>query len=278
MADNDRLEDQLGPYQEIFAGFGETDFEYLRTHYSRFVITKRILEATWTDRQASVLDVGAHWLHQAVLYARDGYRVTAADFTQTLAQPGVRKAAAAYQIKLLEYTDLAAPDELASLRDDSFDLILFTEILEHLAFNPVRMWRELYRLLRPGGRILIGTPNYYALRGRVWRNMPRFLRGGGAGLSVRDVLGKPTLGHHWKEYSLAELVSYFRILSPDFVPVRTMYVKVNHPSRGRAVVSLLEEALPFLRQNLHVEVELRGKSHGIVVDPSFTSGRPPKAI
>jgi SAM-dependent methyltransferase len=42
---------------------------------------------------------------------------------------------------------------------DSFDLIIFAEILEHLRLNPLHALREIYRVLKPGGRILLSTPN-----------------------------------------------------------------------------------------------------------------------
>jgi hypothetical protein len=70
-------------------------------------------------------------------------------------------------------------------------------------------------VLRPGGTIVVTTPNYYALRGRVWSPL-RFLSGRGGGLTVASLLSTPTLGHHWKEYSCKELKDYFAHLSADF--------------------------------------------------------------
>jgi len=44
-------------------------------------------------------------------------------------------------------------------RNESFGLILFLDAIEHFT-DPVRALRELSRVLRPGGRILICTINY----------------------------------------------------------------------------------------------------------------------
>jgi 2-polyprenyl-3-methyl-5-hydroxy-6-metoxy-1,4-benzoquinol methylase len=49
------------------------------------------------------------------------------------------------------------------LPDKSFDCIVSTEVIEHLE-NPRGMVRELFRLLRPGGTLVLTTPNQESLR------------------------------------------------------------------------------------------------------------------
>jgi 2-polyprenyl-3-methyl-5-hydroxy-6-metoxy-1,4-benzoquinol methylase len=52
------------------------------------------------------------------------------------------------------------------LGDGSFDLIVAAEVIEHLE-NPRAMCRELFRLLRPGGRVVVSTPNNESWRALV---------------------------------------------------------------------------------------------------------------
>jgi 2-polyprenyl-3-methyl-5-hydroxy-6-metoxy-1,4-benzoquinol methylase len=52
---------------------------------------------------------------------------------------------------------------LASVPDDSFDAIISTEVIEHLE-NPRAMIREFWRLLKPGGKVILTTPNQESLR------------------------------------------------------------------------------------------------------------------
>jgi 2-polyprenyl-3-methyl-5-hydroxy-6-metoxy-1,4-benzoquinol methylase len=47
--------------------------------------------------------------------------------------------------------------------DSSFDAIMSTEVIEHLE-NPRAVFREWSRLLRPGGRLLLTTPNQESIR------------------------------------------------------------------------------------------------------------------
>jgi 2-polyprenyl-6-hydroxyphenyl methylase/3-demethylubiquinone-9 3-methyltransferase len=259
-------------FSGFFAQHGITDERYLARHYRRFCSTKNRLESTRRKSGQRLLDIGAHWLHQSLLYARDGYAVMAADFPATFREPSVQSLARAYEIELIEYTALDNPAAFLHLPDNYFDVILFTEIIEHITFNPVGMWRELYRLLREGGTIVVTTPNYYHIHGRFW-DWKRFIKGGGGGISVDDVICLCTSGHHWKEYSLRELREYFRILSPDFVIEKGLYVDDYFVREGRRDQSgrwgWLTDYIPLLRPNLHLEVGLPRKERGIIVSPGW---------
>jgi 2-polyprenyl-3-methyl-5-hydroxy-6-metoxy-1,4-benzoquinol methylase len=260
-------------YAAMFAAHGDSGAEYLRWHFARFVATKqRLLSHGNRISGNQVLDVGAHWLHQALLYAIDGFAVTALDLPATLEIDSVRALAEAHSIRLLPNADLEYPSALKAIADDTFDIVLFTEVIEHLAFNPVAMWREIYRVMKPGARIVVTTPNYHALRTRV-RQWWRALRGLGAGVDVEHVLGVHTLGHHWKEYSRRELVRYFSLLSPDFAcrnfAYSEAYRTVATKRTGTGLVLLLERMIPFLRPDLYVEIELTRKAAGIVVEPHW---------
>jgi 2-polyprenyl-3-methyl-5-hydroxy-6-metoxy-1,4-benzoquinol methylase len=54
-------------------------------------------------------------------------------------------------------------NEPLAVVDGSFDAIVSTEVIEHLE-NPRAVFREFCRLLRPGGTLLLSTPNQESLR------------------------------------------------------------------------------------------------------------------
>lgn len=43
--------------------------------------------------------------------------------------------------------------------DESFDLVTAFEVIEHVVATPRGFLREIYRVLRPGGMLYLGTPN-----------------------------------------------------------------------------------------------------------------------
>jgi len=263
----------LDTYLAEFARHGGTDDGYLRQHWPRFVRTKAIFEQDWRRRDARVLDLGAHWLHQALLFALDGYRVTAADLATTLAAPNVAALARAHDIALVEVDDLAAPAALARLPDNAFDVVIAGEILEHLAFNPVGLWREIHRLLAEGGRIVVTTPNHYALTRRHAARWTSLLDGGG--ITVDEILATPTHGHHWKEYARSEVVRYFTRLSQDFAVHRALYVEDAAAAPepvARRVARAVRTCVPLLRERLHVEIDLPRKACGVAIEPRWDRG------
>lgn len=257
----------------VLAAHGGTDLDYLKHHYGRFKHTLDEFLRDWPpSRGAKVLDLGAHWLHQSLLWRRAGFAVTAVDLPVTLELDSVRSLASAEGIGVVIEHDLAQSACLASLPEGSFDVVLMAEIIEHLTFNPVAMWRQIYRILRPGGRIVVTTPNYYAWRGRAW-SWKRFREGLGGGISASEILSTMTHGHHWKEYALRELIYYFCLLSDDFNCVKALHVEEYAPgylaTPANGLTRVLERHVPILRPNLHLEIEVARKRSGVTLTPSW---------
>lgn len=57
-------------------------------------------------------------------------------------------------------------DERTNYKDETFDYIVGVDVIEHLhnRYNPME---EFHRILKPGGRLLIVTPNFIKLRNRI---------------------------------------------------------------------------------------------------------------
>lgn len=260
---------QCEEYVSLFEGYGETDADYLRIHYARMCETQNLFYKNNTlSEGARLLDVGAHWLHQSLLYAQDGYKVTAADFPVTLEKSSVKKMAEDYSMKLFSCHDISHIDTFKDFPDNSFDIILFTEFLEHITFNPINLWKGLYRILSPGGKIIITTPNYYYYKPRI-RGCLRLLTRMGGGISINEILNIKTYGHHWKEYSAQEIQYYFQSLSNDFVVKNLAYTPLKSSSKWKLKAMLTNTLSMLFRPGIYVEVELVKKKSGITIAPSW---------
>jgi len=74
--------------------------------------------------------------------------------------------------------DFACNAEEMSIEDCSFDLVLCTQVLEHCN-NPQKIVDECYRVLRPGGTLIVTVPSIYPQHGYPvdnWRFMPSGMR------------------------------------------------------------------------------------------------------
>jgi hypothetical protein len=133
------------------------------------------------------------------------------------------------------------------------------------------MWQALHDVLKPTGRMIVTTPNYFHASGAWIHDPVRMTRGGGSGCSVHDVLRMCTYGHHWRIFSAADLKRYFAALSPDFEIARTAYFDHHQdpPGVARKLLGIAQSACPWLRETLYMEVRMRQKTAGIVVVPRW---------
>ena len=92
----------------------------------------------------------------------------------------------------------------------SFDLIVFTEVLEHLNFNPIPLLREFARILRPGGMVYCATPNLGNIHHRINLLLGRGIMSPMEYLIMNlDPDSAMRIGLHWREWTKDELVDLF---------------------------------------------------------------------
>jgi len=80
---------------------------------------------------------------------------------------------------------------------ETFDLVLCMEVLEHLVHSPTHMLAEAHRVLRPGGRLFISTPNAVDMRRTLAIVLNRSFGSPYSGYSI--------YGRHNREFTLREV-------------------------------------------------------------------------
>ena len=62
---------------------------------------------------------------------------------------------------LLRFLDSSVEEALPELAAETFDVVLCISLLEHL-WDPVQALSHCHRVLKPGGRLLVNVPTWYA--------------------------------------------------------------------------------------------------------------------
>src|ERR1035437_1188962 len=117
-------------------------------------IPKWITELKQSGFQAKrVLDIGCAYGTLSVFAKRlFGCEIYCTDFTDVYLSPILRdRHGFHFAINNIENDEIPWPDK--------FDIIVFTEVIEHLNFHPVPTLQKIRGLLAPGGKLFVSTPD-----------------------------------------------------------------------------------------------------------------------
>lgn len=255
---------------------GSNDREYFEFHKNRFKRFDQFLDTldhriSYSSEKIKVLEIGSHYLHTSILLASRSFEVDAMDVEEFWKLEFVKERAEKYALNPIVENDIS---RLTSFQNthDKYDLVVFTEILEHITFNPIQFWKLIYQVLKPGGLIYISTPNAFALPSYV-RAIKNAFGLKSIGITVDDIFSKVTYGHHWKEYSAKEIIKYFEVLSPDFgVEVNPYNYKsydLKPPYLMFKLLSKLGNMTKVFADDLEVIISLKDKTAWGIEEPKY---------
>lgn len=208
--------------------------EYVKHHRSRIAFDLQL-----TERFAKTGDQIGEFGPIPLLLTRSlqekGFTVTGIDkspdrFSQSIAEFGIN----------LAHCDIET--EVLPFADDHFDIIIFNELFEHLRINPIFTMHEVLRVLKPGGLLLLSSPNlrsYFGLKNLLLHNEAWSCSPG-----IYDEYEKlDILGHmgHVREYTTKELSTF--LTRTGFAVERIIY----RGRMGSRRVETLASVFPSLR-------------------------------
>lgn len=110
------------------------------------------------ESPGAALDVGCgngYWMNKL---ASLGWRVSGLDISESTVR----------NLKGLGLDVRAGNVEFCDLEENSYDLVMLSAVLEHLR-EPRRALENVWRALRPGGRIIVNVPNFDSVEFKMFR-------------------------------------------------------------------------------------------------------------
>ncbi|MFA6003398.1 MAG: methyltransferase domain-containing protein [Elusimicrobiota bacterium] len=171
------------------------------TSWARNLRSGALFRALEEYSRGDVLDVGG-WDFFSAVRKRPGIRfqtwTNLEERTETL-----------FQSEDARYRSVIGDGEAMSFPDASFDTVLNIQVLEH-TFEPIRMVREISRVLRPGGTAIFLIPQTAVLHQapRYYYNFSRFWIQKALGLAGLEVIELRPLGGRWTS-TASHLIHFF---------------------------------------------------------------------
>lgn len=147
-----------------------------------------------------ILDIGANPFHLTFCLRQLGYEITGVDINPDPFKSFINKYNLVIKKANIETEELP-------FKTSTFDFIIFNEVFEHLRINPIFTLREINRVLKPGGILLLTTPNLYAIHKIFMFNLGKSFNDAYDEFNKLNVYGY--MGHI-REYSTKEIRKFLQ--------------------------------------------------------------------
>jgi SAM-dependent methyltransferase len=192
----------LDPYGQHKAKDGVPT--YLRAHRHEYIRTLNdVLAFAERHECKRVLEIGAFFGVVSVCLSKRGFAVSAVDIPEYMLMAEQKRR---YEHYAIDTAGVRLQDYLLPFEDESFDVVIMCEVLEHLNFNPLPLLKEINRIGRPDSLFYLSLPNLaqYMKRLRLLFGRPILI----PIQSYFDQLDPDKLeivNDHWREYTGPEI-------------------------------------------------------------------------
>ena len=235
---------------DLFKGNEYEGYAYVHDAIGRFLITVKMVPPA-PHSGAKLLELGANPYFVSLLLKKfHRYDWSGANYfgpVETRAEAEQTIHSERYgETHTFRYAHFNVEFDDFPYEDASFDGVLFCEILEHLTVNPTFTLTEIHRILKPGGFVLVTTPNM--LR---WEHVWRLVRG----YNINDPYsGYGVYGRHNREYAPQELI---RLLQDCGFTVKQVQLENTH--RGEMTEQIVSNIRKHWREHIFALARTEGQ-------------------
>lgn len=189
----------------LMSTFGQTldasQLDYLNFHWDRFTyLTREVIRLAalhnYPNSPVTIMDIGPHFQTTLIREALGPSAII-----HTLGWENVKEVVPPGTVNKHFLFDLNdSPFQDRWIDCPQHDIVVMAEVFEHLYTAPEYFLGFIRKLLKPGGHLLIGTPNAVSLSRRIG-----MLKGRNPFERIRVTLHNPG---HFREYTVNELQDY----------------------------------------------------------------------
>jgi SAM-dependent methyltransferase len=163
-----------------------------------------------------ILDIGSGRLILSSYLSSSGSSLVAFDLPKVFDDKCVKERAKSYSIDLVSSKIESGRKFRLPFKNSSFEIVLMTEVFEHLNFSPVFVLNEIRRVLKDKGYFILTTPNVHSFENKI----RFFLNKNIYGNFEKYLIGSP-FDYHWREFEKREL--FYVLKQCDFRVMKSYY-------------------------------------------------------
>jgi len=203
------------------------------------------------ERPRKILEVGSFLGIVSIVLSKLGFDMSATDIPEFMDNVKLQK-------KLLEHNISFRAVNLKHYSlpydDNTFDIVVISEVLEHLNFNPLPVIQELNRIIKKGGLLYLTVPNIARFDRRK-----KILLGKSILTPIKDYYFQldpkkdMIVGLHWREYDMSEVKDMlegmgFQVIRQEYFQ-RDMNDLKNKKMAVRSIIKkAVFSAIPALKE------------------------------
>lgn len=200
-------------------GSGKDDLPiYLEEAFGRFLYTLELVP----DETGRLLEIGASpYFMTRLLRKFRRYDLSLVNYFGVGYEQASREVMVSEDDRIvMEFTSANIERDTLPFDDETFDVVLLCEVLEHFTNDPLRALLQLHRVLKTGGRLILTTPNVARLA-----NVTRLIEGGSNLYDPYSGFGP--YGRHNREYTRQEIIQLLEYLGFQIEQIFTSDVHAN---------------------------------------------------